>query len=174
MKIVKLSGLLRSLEEQRLSVVKDAEPGGIDKSEPDVLLVQEGFHFFKGGLFLAKFRADILMEKYLMAPEEQLLSFPRYYAVFVLKGVEENEEYSRPFGASAGVRGRLGSHSVHAGDDEGVRKEIFTQDFLEKFSHELDCVWPLHMLRDTDDSQIGPTGAIFQILHFVFQPLILS
>lgn len=63
MKLVKLSGLLRSLENQRLSVMKDAEPGGIDKSEPDVLLIQEGFHFFKSSLFLAEFRADILVEK---------------------------------------------------------------------------------------------------------------
>lgn len=110
-----------------LSVMKDAEPGRIDKSEPDVLLVQERFYFFKGSLFLADFRADILVEEYLMSLKEQLLSFPRYYyAVFVLEVVEENEEYPRPFGASAGVGGRLGSHLVCVGDNEGMREEFFT------------------------------------------------
>lgn len=85
-KIVKLPGLLQTLEEQRLSIMY-AETCRIDKTKPDVPLVQEGFYYFKGSSFLAEFCIDILMEKYHMSPEEQLLSFPRYYAVFVLEGV---------------------------------------------------------------------------------------
>jgi len=43
--------------------MKDVEQGRIDKSEPDALLLQERFHFFKGSLFLTELRADILVEK---------------------------------------------------------------------------------------------------------------
>ena len=115
-------------ENSSLSVVKDVEPGGVDKSGPDALLVQEGFHFFKKAAAFLRGSALTSSWKNTLCPLNNSCSRFLVITVFVLEGVEDNEECPRPSGAG----GQLGSHSLRTGDNEGMREELFSQDFFKK------------------------------------------